>query len=181
MIIALPPDAMVLLVGPSGSGKSTFAARHFAPTEVLSSDAMRAIVADDPMDQAATDAAFELLHTALAMRLSLRRLAVVDATNVEGWAREKLLAVARRARRPAHAIVFDLPLEVCLRRNLERDHPRPAAAIRRQHHWLRESLPTLTHEGLDAAWTLATEKDVDAARISRVAPALSSPPAPAPG
>jgi protein phosphatase len=174
VIIALPPDALVLLVGPSGSGKSTFAARHFAPTEVLSSDAMRAIVADDPMDQAATEAAFELLHTALAMRLSLRRLAVVDATNVEGWAREKLLAVARRARRPAHAIVFDLPLDVCLRRNLEREHPRPAAAIRRQHRWLRQSLPVLANEGLDGVWILASEEEVDAAQISRVAPALSS-------
>jgi predicted kinase len=174
VIIALPPDALVLLVGPSGSGKSTFAAHHFAPTEILSSDAMRAMVADDPLDQAATEAAFELLHTALAMRLSLRRLAVVDATNVEGWAREKLLAVARRARRPAHAIVFDLPLEVCLQRNLERDHPRPAAAIRRQHRWLRESLPQLASEGLGGIWTLSSEEDVDAAQISRVAPALSS-------
>lgn len=174
MIIALRPDALVLLVGPSGSGKSTFAARHFAPTEVLSSDAMRAMVADDPMDQAATDAAFELLHTALAMRLSLRRLAVVDATNVEGWAREKLLAVARRARRPAHAIVFDLPLEICLRRNLERDHPRPAAAIRRQHRWLRGSLRSLPNEGFDGIWTLGSEAEADVAQISRVAPALSS-------
>jgi predicted kinase len=174
MIIALPPDALVLLVGPSGAGKSTFAARHFAPTEVLSSDAMRAMVADDPMDQAATDAAFELLHTALAMRLSLRRLAVVDATNVEGWAREKLLAVARRARRPSHAIVFDLPLEICLRRNLERDHPRPASAIRRQYRWLRESVTSLPHEGLDGIWTLESERDVDAAQISRLAPALEA-------
>jgi predicted kinase len=172
VIIALPPDAMVLLVGPSGAGKSTFAARYFAPTEVLSSDAMRAIVADDPMDQAATDAAFELLHTALAMRLSLRRLAVVDATNVEGWARETLLSIARRARRPAHAIVFDLPLEVCLRRNLERDQPRPAAAIRRQHRWLRDSLARLADEGLEGVWTLASEEDVEAAQISRTAPAL---------
>jgi predicted kinase len=172
VIIALPPDAMVLLVGPSGAGKSTFAARHFAPTEVLSSDAMRAIVADDPMDQSATDAAFELLHTALAMRLSLRRLAVVDATNVEGWARETLLSIARRARRPAHAIVFDLPLELCLRQNLDRDRPRPAAAIRRQHRWLRESLPRLADEGLDGVWTLATEEDVATAQISRTAPAL---------
>ena len=172
MIIVLPPDALVLLVGPSGAGKTTFAARHFAPTEVLSSDAMRALVADDPMDQAATDAAFELLHTALALRLSLRRLAVVDATNVEGWARETLLSIARRTRRPAHAIVFDLPLELCLRRNLERDQPRPAAAIRRQHRWLRESLPRLAEERLDGVWMLATEEDVEAARISRAAPAL---------
>jgi protein phosphatase len=173
-MIALPPDALVLLVGPSGSGKSTFAARHFLPTEVLSSDAMRAMVADDPMDQAATEAAFELLHTALAMRLSLRRLAVVDATNVESWAREKLLAVARRARRPAHAIVFDLPLEVCLRRNLERDRPRPVAAIRRQYRWLQQSAGSLVEEGLDAAWTLASETDVDAAQVSRLAPALGA-------
>ena len=174
MIIALPRDALVVLVGPSGAGKSTFAARHFAPTEVLSSDAMRAMVADDPMDQAATDAAFELLHTALAMRLSLRRLAVVDATNVEGWARETLLSIARRARRPAHAIAFDLPLEVCLRRNLEREHPRPAAAIRRQHRWMTQSLPSLANEGLDAVWTISTERDAEAAQVSRIPPALSS-------
>jgi len=174
LIVSLPPDALVLLVGPSGAGKSTFAARHFAPTEVLSSDAMRAMVADDPMDQAATDAAFELLHTALALRLSLRRLAVVDATNVEAWAREKLLAVARRARRPAHAVVFDLPLEVCLRRNLERDRPRPAAAIRRQHRWLRQSLPALAAEGMDGVWVLGSEEEVDAAQISRTGPGLGS-------
>ena len=174
MIIALPPDALVLLVGPSGAGKSTFAARHFAPTEVLSSDAMRAMVADDPMDQAATDAAFELMHTALSLRLSLRRLAVVDATNVEGWAREALLSIARRARRPAHAIAFDLPLEVCLRRNLEREHPRPAAAIRRQHRWMTQSLPSLANEGLDAVWMISTEHEAKAAQISRIAPALSS-------
>ena len=174
MIIALPPDALVLLVGPSGAGKSTFAARHFAPTEVLSSDAMRAMVADDPMDQAATDAAFELLHTAVAMRLSLRRLAVVDATNVEGWAREKLLSIARRARRPAHAIVFNLPLDVCLGRNLERQSPRPAAAIRRQQRWMVQSLPSLANEGLDAVWRLSSEDDVEKVQISRVAPALSS-------
>ena len=174
MIIALPPDALVLLVGPSGAGKSTFAAQHFTSTEILSSDAMRAMVADDPMDQAATEAAFELLHTALAMRLSLRRLSVVDATNVEGWAREKLLAVARRARRPAHAIVFDLPLEVCLRRNLARDHPRPAAAIRRQHRWMTRSIPLLANEGIEGVWRMLSEGEVDAAQISRVAPALSS-------
>jgi protein phosphatase len=174
VIIALPPDAVVLLVGPSGAGKSTFAARHFASTEILSSDAMRAMVADDPMDQAATDAAFELLHTVLAMRLSMRRLSVVDATNVEGWARERLLAAARRARRPAHAIVFDLPLEVCLRRNLARDDPRPAAAIRRQHRWMTRSIPSLANEGLDGVWRLVSEGEVAAAQISRVAPALTS-------
>ena len=41
--IAVPELSLVVLVGVSGSGKSTFAARHFKPTEVVSSDACRAL------------------------------------------------------------------------------------------------------------------------------------------
>lgn len=169
MIISLPDDAMVMLIGPSGAGKSTFAASRFLPTEVLSSDAMRAMVADDPHDQGATDAAFELLHATLQLRLARRRLTVLDATNVEHWARQQPLAIARRLRRPAVGIVFDLPLDVCLAHNAARDVPRPAAAIRRQHRWLRDSIGFLPGEGFEATWTLASEQDVSTARIERVA------------
>lgn len=168
MIVALPSDAMVVLVGPSGSGKSTFAARHFAPSEILSSDALRAMVADDANDQSATEAAFELLHTALAMRLARRRLTVVDATSVEGWARERLLAVARRLGRPAAAIVFDLPLAICLERNASRtDRHLPAAAIRSQHARMRESLEVLSSEGFEPVVQLTTTEAVEAASIRR--------------
>ena len=169
MIISLPSDAAVLLIGPSGAGKSTFAARHFAPTEVLSSDDMRAMVADDPNDQEATEAAFELLHTALTLRLALRRLTVIDATNVEGWARQPLLAIARRQRRPAVAIVFALPLQVCLARNLERKSARPPASIRRQYRWMVETMPTLDADGFAATWVLRSPEEVDAVRLSRMA------------
>src|SRR5205814_1688740 len=62
MNIPLPEFSLVLLVGASGSGKSTFAAKHFKPTEVLSSDWCRAAVSDDPNDQGATKDAFELLQ-----------------------------------------------------------------------------------------------------------------------
>jgi predicted kinase len=167
VIISLPADAAILLIGPSGAGKSTFAARHFAATEVLSSDAMRAMVADDPADQQATEAAFELLHTALSLRLARRRLTVIDATNVEGWARQPLLAIARRQRRPAVAIVFDLPLETCLRHNLSRSNPRPPAAIRRQHRRLAETLPTIDEDGFVATWVLRSAAEVDDAVVGR--------------
>jgi protein phosphatase len=167
LIISLPPDAAVLLIGPSGAGKSTFAARHFTATEILSSDEMRAMVADDPNDQQATEAAFELLHTAMSLRLARRRLTVIDATNVEGWARQPLLAIARRQRRPAVAIVFALPLQVCLARNLERQTPRPSASIRRQYRWLTDSLPMLAGEGFADTRLLRTEIEVDAAEVER--------------
>jgi protein phosphatase len=156
---------MVVLIGPSGSGKSTFAARHFPRTHVLSSDEMRAIVADDPDDQAATEAAFELLHTALALRLARRRTSVVDATNVERWARGRLLATARRSGRPALAIVLALPLEVCLARNAARPDPRPPAAIRRQHRWMLGSLATLLEEGFQPVCVLDSEAAVEEAEV----------------
>jgi protein phosphatase len=170
VILHIPADAMVVLVGPSGSGKSTFAARHFGPTQVLSSDALRAMVADDANDQTATNAAFELLHTALAMRLARRRLTVVDATSVERWARERLLAVARRLGRPAAAIVFNLPLATCLERNAARvDRRLPPAAIRRQHARLRESLEGLAGEGFDPRALLATPEEVEAVSVELAA------------
>ena len=134
MIVRLPADALLVLVGPSGAGKSTFAAHHFAADQILSSDAMRAVVSGNPNDQSATEAAFALLHAALEDRLAHGHLTVVDATNVEAWARARLLAAAVRHRRPGVAIVFDLPLSTCLRRNESRtDRRLPAAAIRRQH------------------------------------------------
>jgi predicted kinase len=168
VILRIPADAMVVLVGPSGSGKSTFAARHFEPTQVLSSDALRAMVADDANDQTATNAAFELLHTALAMRLARRRLTVVDATSVEGWARERLLAVARRLGRPAAAIVFNLPLATCLERNAARvDRRLPPPSIRRQHARMRVSLEGLPAEGFDPILVLTTIEAVEATRIER--------------
>jgi protein phosphatase len=166
VIMWMPADALVVLIGPSGAGKSTFAARHFAPTQVLSSDAMRAMVADDANDQTVTDAAFELLHAALGMRLARRLLTVVDATNVERWARERLLAVARRHGRPAAAIVFDLPLATCLERNAARNDRRlPAASIRRQHARMRASL-----DGLAPTVMLTTTEAIDAGRVE-IAPA----------
>jgi len=154
---------MVVLIGPSGCGKSTFAARHFSPTQVLSSDAFRGMVSDDPRDQTATDAAFELLHAALALRLARGRLTVVDATNVEGFARERLLAVALRLRRPAVAIVFDLPLAICLGRAAARtDHPVPAGVIRRHHARMHAALDGLAAEGFGSVVVLSSVEAVDA-------------------
>ena len=94
MKLAIPELSLVALIGPSGCGKSTFATKHFLKTEVISSDFCRGLVSDDENDQASTKDAFDVLHFIVRKRLALRRLAVVDATNVQQEARKPLVATA---------------------------------------------------------------------------------------
>ena len=120
MTISIPELSLVVLVGVSGSGKSSFAARHFLPTEVLSSDFCRGLVSDDENDQAATPAAFDVLHYVAGKRLEAGRLTVVDATNVQPEARKPLVALAKKHHVLAVAIVLDVPEAVCTQRNAAR-------------------------------------------------------------
>jgi predicted kinase len=166
--VVVPEDALVLLVGPSGSGKSALAARLFAPDEVLSSDAYREAVSGDPLDQSVTEEAFARLHADLDRRLADGRLSVIDATNVQGWARRSLLAVAARHGRPAAALVLALPLEVSLARNVARTAGRVRASVVRRHDRdLRVSLPRLVEEGYATVVVLTEPGQVEALRIRR--------------
>src|SRR5262249_60872710 len=118
--LQIPDPSLILLVGPSGAGKSTFATRHFKQTEIISSDQCRALVCDDENDQSFNGAAFGLLHHIARVRLAARRLAVIDATNLETRARRRLLRIAGDNGVPSVAIAFDVSLEECLERNLAR-------------------------------------------------------------
>jgi protein phosphatase len=144
--IAVPELSLVALVGVTGSGKSTFAREHFAPSQVLSSDAFRAMVADDENDQSATEDAFDALHYVAGKRLRAGRLTVVDATHVQRDDRAKLVAVAREHDVLPVAIVFDVPLGV-LRERAEGHRGLPDHVIRRQHDALRRSVRHLAKEG----------------------------------
>jgi protein phosphatase len=156
--IELPDLALVLLIGSSGAGKSTFAARHFRPTEIVSSDRCRAMLCDDEAEQRVTPAAFSLLHHIVRARLALGRLTVVDATNLQARARRPLLRLAQRYGRPAVAIVFDLSLETCLARNRGRAHRVVVETALEQHaRDLQQALPDLAREGFWGIYRLTEE------------------------
>ena len=106
--IEVPDPSLVLLVGAAGAGKTTFAARHFAPDEVLSSDAYRALVSGDEANQKVSRVAFSILHRDLERRLLAGQLTVVDATNVEPRNRRELIRRAQAAGLPVVALVLDL-------------------------------------------------------------------------
>jgi protein phosphatase len=167
-MIEISNPSLVLLIGPSGSGKSTFARRHFRNTEVLSSDFCRALVSDDENDQTATHDAFELLHLILHKRLHRRRTTVIDATNVHPMSRASLLAAAKQSDVPAVAIVFQLPEDVCQRRNRQRSYRKvPADVIQTQLAMLAESIASLGSEGFAAIHTFTTEAEADTITVIR--------------
>src|SRR5215510_8914497 len=148
MQLSIPELALVVLIGSSGAGKSTFARTHFKPTEILSSDFCRGLVADDENDQSATTEAFDLLHYIARKRLAAGRLTVIDATNVQPEARRPLVALAREYHVLPVAIIFDLPERLCQDRNRARpDRNFGAHVIRNQQRQLRRGLRNLRREG----------------------------------
>ncbi len=164
--LGVPELSLIVLVGASGSGKSTFAARHFAPTRVLSSDRFLAMVADDENDQSATADAFETLRFVAGKRLAAGRTTVVDATNVQKHARQQWIELAREHDVLPVAIVLDLPESVCVDRNARRsDRDFGAHVVRKHRSNLRKSLKSLRREGFRRVHVLGSESEVESASI----------------
>lgn len=168
MKLEIPELSLVVLIGPSGTGKSTLAKRIFKPTEVLSSDACRAMVADNENDMTANQTAFEVLHYIAEKRLSIGKLTVIDATNVQADARKPLIALAREQDCLPVAIVLKLPEKICWERTRIRpDRDFPRHVLKRQFSQFRRSLRYLKKEGFRHVYTLETQEEIDSATIVR--------------
>jgi F420-dependent oxidoreductase-like protein len=144
MAIRLPVPCLVLLVGPSGAGKSTWAAERFRPDQVVSTDALRALVGEGEHDQRASKDAFDVLDLVLGRRLKRGLFTVVDSLALDAKRRQELRELAARYRVPCVAIGFDTPADVCRARNRTRAISVPAKVLSDQlRTWatVRESLP----------------------------------------
>ncbi|NUK52117.1 polynucleotide kinase-phosphatase [Streptomyces lunaelactis] len=159
--------SLVVLIGATGSGKSTFARKHFKPTEVISSDFCRGLVADDENDQSASGDAFDVLHYIAGKRLAAGRLTVVDATSVQQESRRQLVQLARQYDVLPIAIVLDMPEEVCAERNAARPDRAgmPRHVIQRHRRELRRSLRGLEREGFRKVHILRTDEEVETAEV----------------
>ncbi|MEW2474573.1 polynucleotide kinase-phosphatase [Micromonospora gifhornensis] len=165
-VLGVPELALVALVGVSGSGKSTFARRHFAPNQVLSSDAFRAMVADDENDQSASADAFDALHYVAGKRLRAGRLTVVDATNLQPHARAALVRVAREHDVLPVAIVLDVPEALAWARTEARaDRTFGKQVLARMSRDLRRTYAQLAREGFRKVHVLRGVDEIDAAQI----------------
>jgi F420-dependent oxidoreductase-like protein len=149
----LPAPCVVVLVGPGASGKSTWAAAHFPPDHVVSSDRLRALVGTGEDDIAASADAFVVLEEVVRRRLARRLTTVIDTLGLDGGRRSAWLALAREYSLPCVAVAFDTPAAQCRAWNRARDKRIPVEVLSAQlRGWpsVRDVLPS---EGFDAVLT----------------------------
>jgi protein phosphatase len=149
--LVIPDPSLVLLVGAAGSGKSTLAGRLFAPDEIVSSDALRAVVSGDEGDQSVSGVAFGILHRTVTRRLAARQLTVVDATNALPHLRRPLIRRAQAAGVAVVAIVLDVDPEAVRAQNASRARNVDAEVIDRHLAAIRATIDGagLESEGID--------------------------------
>ena len=120
---------IVITVGLPGSGKSTYLARR--RINAISSDELRRLIADDPTDQTIHSRVFAAIRYLIRQRLAIGRpLTYIDATHLTRWERRPYLLLARRCQCDIEALFFDVPVDVCIRRNRKRRRVVPEKAIR---------------------------------------------------
>ena len=125
---SLARPRICLLVGLPGSGKSTYLKQ--LGVSVLSSDAIRALLIDDPTNQTIHSRVFGTLRYLLRQRLELRRpVTYIDATNLTRKDRRTYIKTAELHDAAIEAIFFDTPEEVCMQRNASRNRVVPPEAI----------------------------------------------------
>lgn len=125
-----PKGTVVLAIGLPGSGKSSWFKRN--KITPLSSDLLRALLFDDPTEQRFQDLIFSNLRSMLKARLIARRpMNYVDATNLTPQERQGWIKLAKDYGYEVHAVLFDVPLEVCMARNQRRNRMVPEEAMRR--------------------------------------------------
>ncbi|NNE96891.1 MAG: TIGR03560 family F420-dependent LLM class oxidoreductase [Acidimicrobiales bacterium] len=136
----------MVLAGPSGSGKSSWADSQFRPDQIVSTDALRAIVGFGEHDQRAGTDAFDLANLVVERRLKRGLLTVVDSLGLDPKQRARWLKVAATHGRPTVAVAFDVPAAECRKRNKQRSSPVPSKALTSQLTRWPEQLNLLDHE-----------------------------------
>jgi predicted kinase len=140
-----PKGFVVLAIGLPGSGKTTwFRRRGVTP---LSSDLLRNILFDDVEEQRYQGLVFSTLRSLLRARLIARMpLNYVDATNLSIHERRQWIKMAKSFGYEVQAVFFDVPLEVCLERNSQRERSVSEDVMRKMAEKLK---PPVFEEGFE--------------------------------
>ena len=162
----IPTPALIVLVGASGSGKTTWARTHFASSEVVSSDGLRAIVGTGEGDLEASADAFAVLDAVVAARTSRGLTTVIDTLGLDPERRQSVVRLGHDAGLPVVAVHFETDPRICRERNRQRDRPVPADALASQ--LLRAEQADLAADGFDFVVVAAAETAVEPKHLAGI-------------
>ncbi len=178
-ILPLEELSLLILCGPSGSGKTEFAKRWFKDSEIVSLEQCNFLVSDQPYHKGHPEPeVYSLLKKIVEHRLRLGRLTVVDAYNLDSQWRRSLVKLARHYQVPAYLLIFDTPLQICLRRQQYRTKHLDALQITIQHGRLMQSLKMTKQEGFRRVFRLSQFKNQSPLPLRQPLPIHHSHPGP---
>lgn len=140
---------LVLMVGVPGSGKSTLAQRLISKGyAVLNADNIREELWGDPTDQREPDKVFEIFFKRMDELMQAGTDIVVDNTNTNPRHREQAISKARaQGYDDIQLWIVDVPLDVCLERNRQRQRNVPEEIVTKMHNTINGPGRPKKHEG----------------------------------
>lgn len=152
-------NKFVMLCGLSGCGKSTVADEYKREGyEVFSSDEIREELWGDAADQQNPQKVFDILHKRCLEALMTGKDCVYDATNLNAKRRKHFLRMIQDKRINCYKIchLFAVSVEVCIKRDFNRDRSVGAEVIQRQ---LRQFEVPYYNEGWDEIELILSEHE----------------------
>lgn len=123
---------LIFLVGLPGCGKSTYANENLAiECEIFSSDKIRFELFGDENNQGDNNLVFSTLFERARDALKNGKNVVIDATNVDINERAQALKHFADFSVQRIAIVFDVPVEICVERDQQRKRTVGANVIKK--------------------------------------------------
>lgn len=124
-----PAFELMIVVGAPGSGKSTHIQKLYPHVKTISMDEERKRLCGTMMDMSRNQEAYDNCFKDFRESMKRGENIIWDATSVSRKLRRRLIDVARNAGAKVSIVYFDLPLEIVLERNRNRDRVVPEDVV----------------------------------------------------
>ncbi|NEN90118.1 MAG: AAA family ATPase [Okeania sp. SIO3H1] len=143
---------LIILIGLPASGKSTLARKivtRYPQCQLISTDAIRAQLFGDEAIQGPWLRVWQQVQQKFYQAVRQTSLAIYDATNVQRRQRRQVIDLAKGSGfTHLTGLWLDKSLELCLRRNRQRQRQVPEEVIMKMYRQLTDAPPSC-EEGLD--------------------------------
>ncbi|MBS1989222.1 MAG: AAA family ATPase [Cyanobacteria bacterium SZAS LIN-3] len=135
------PGKLIMMVGVPGAGKTTVAQKVVAKGfHYLNADKIRAELYGSEAEQGDKEQVFKIFFERLEAAMQENLSIIIDNTNLNPRQREPILAMAKK-----HGYVdiqlwyLDVPLDLCLSRNKNRERVVPDEIVTNMYHELNKN------------------------------------------